>query len=68
MKVFTVIVTEIERNVWHKEITAATEDEAHVIADELERPWDEDETDTDWVYDNFASGLDEVEVDVIEKK
>ncbi len=46
MKVFTVIVTEIERNVWRKEITAANEDEA---------------------YDNFASGLDEVTVDVIEK-
>lgn len=67
MKVFTVIVTEIARNVWRKEITAANEDEAYDMADELERPWDEDENDTDWVYDNFASGLDEVTVDVIEK-
>ena len=68
MKVFTVIVTEIERNVWRKEIAAASEDEAYEIADQLDRPWEEDETDTDWVYDNFGSGLDEVTVDVIEKK
>lgn len=67
MKVFTVIVTEITREVWQKDITAASLEEAEGIASKLERPWDEDPEDTEWVFNMFRSGIDEVRIDVVNK-
>ena len=67
MKVFTVIVTEITREVWYKDIVASSMEEAEEIAWELERPWNENPEETEWIFNMFRSGLDEVRIDVVNK-
>jgi len=63
MPVFTVIVTELTREVWTREIEANSREDAWDIVDQFERPWDDTE-DSGWVFDEDQSGLDEVTVDV----